>query len=81
MKDLRISIRMKCSVCGNDQFLFDEKIEDLPDETEVQCSDCGRMFSKGELIEENSEIINASIEDFGDEIMIQLEKDLKNIFK
>lgn len=68
MKNMEKSISMKCSVCGNDQFsTVDESTEDMmnaPDETEVKCSDCGRIITKEQLIEENSHIINANIEDF-----------------
>lgn len=85
MKDMEKRISMKCNVCGNDQFsTVDESIEDMmtaPDETEVKCSDCGRVTTKEQLIEENSHIIDANIEDFKDEIVKQFEKDLKKMFK
>lgn len=80
-----MNISMKCSVCGNDQFsTVDESIEDMmnaPDETEVKCSDCGRITTKEQLIEENSHIIDANIEDFKGDIMKQLKKDFKKMFK
>lgn len=80
-----MSINMKCSVCGNDQFsTVDESIEDMlnaPDETEVKCSDCGRVTTKEQLIEENGHIIEANIEDFKDEIIKQLQKDFKKMLK
>ncbi|MEF2097301.1 hypothetical protein V3595_22030 [Bacillus sp. CFBP9009] len=85
MKDMEMNISMKCSVCGNDQFSnVDESIEDMmnaPDETEVKCSDCGRITTKEQLIEENSHIIDANIEDFKGDIMKQLKKDFKKMFK
>lgn len=85
MKDMEKSISMKCNICGNDQFSsVDESIEDIqdaPDETEVKCSDCGRITTKEQLIEENSEIIVANIEDFKEEIMKQLQKEFKKMFK
>lgn len=85
MRDMEKGVSMKCSVCGNDQFsTIDETIEDLqvaPDETEVKCSDCGRVTTKEQLIEENSHIIDANIEDFKEEIISQLEKDFKKMFK
>lgn len=85
MKNFEKSVSMKCSVCGNDQFsTIDEKIEDLlhaPDETEVKCSDCGRVTTKEQHIEENSHIINANVEDLKDDIVKQLQKDIKKLFK
>jgi len=85
MKDMQKSIKMLCSVCGNDQFsTIDESIENLldaPDETEIKCSDCGLITTKEQLIKDNNHIIEANIEDFKEEIIKQLQKDLKKIFK
>lgn len=85
MNNMEMSIGMKCSVCGNDQFsTVDESIEDMlnaSDETEVKCSDCGRVTTKEQLIEENSHIIDANMEDFKDEVVKQLQKDFKKMFK
>lgn len=77
-------ISLKCSACGNDQFsVVDENIEDMlnaPDETGVKCSDCGRVTTKKQLIDENSYVINANIEDFKDDLVKELRKDFKKIF-
>lgn len=85
MKDMEMRINMKCSVCGNDQFSpVDESIEDMSnatDETKIKCTDCGRVTTKEQLIEENSLIIDANIKDFKDDIVKQLQKDLKKMFK
>jgi uncharacterized Zn finger protein len=54
MKDMQKSIKMLCSVCGNDQFsTIDESIENLldaPDETEIKCSDCGLIVSVKDIV-------------------------------
>lgn len=85
MKDMDMSISMKCSICGNDQFsVVDETIEDLmdaPDETEVICSDCGYVTTKEQLIDDNSYIIDANLEGFKDEILKKIEIDIKKMFK
>ena len=85
MNDMEKRVPMKCGVCGNDQFsLVDETIEDLlnaPDETLVKCSDCGRVISKGQLLEENQHIISAALEDLTEEAMDQVRKRLKKILK
>jgi uncharacterized Zn finger protein len=85
MKDMEKRISMKCSVCGNDQFAtVDKTIENMqeaPDETEVKCSDCGRVTTKEQLLEENSLIIDANVEDFKKEIVKQFEKEIKKMFK
>ena len=85
MKDLSRKVTLYCSVCGNDQFsTLDEGIDDLmeaPDSTKIKCSDCGRVFTKAELIEENQNVINANIEDIKNEAMKELEKELAKAFK
>lgn len=85
MKDMEMSISLKCSVCGNDQFsTVDETIEDLldaPDETIIKCSDCGRVVTKEGLIEENSPIIGANLEDLKKDIFKEEEKEIKKAFK
>jgi len=85
MKDMEKIVTMRCIVCGNDQFSsVDEAIEDIqdaPDEAEVKCSDCGRVTTKEQLIEDNSEAIEANIEDFKEEIMKQVQKEFKKLFK
>ena len=82
---MEMSISLKCSVCGNDQFsVVDETVEELldaPDDTFVKCSDCGREVTKEEFIKENSHIIEANVEDFKADIMKEFEKDLKKAFK
>lgn len=85
MKDMQMTIKLICSICGNDQFsAVDESIQDIEeagDEVEIRCSDCGRVTTKEQLIEENSHIIDANVEDFKDEMMKEIEKELKKLFK
>lgn len=85
MKDLSRNVTLICSVCGNDQFeTLDTKYEDMkdaPDNTRFKCSDCGRIITKSELIEENEEIINANIEDIRKETIAEMEKELKKALK
>lgn len=42
---------------------------------------CGSIFTKGELIESNQDIINANIEEIKQEAIKELEKKLKKMFK
>lgn len=85
MENMKKNIRMKCSVCGNDQFsVVTEGLEDLnsaPGEAEVKCSDCGRVTTKDQLIEDNEYIIESNIEDLKKEFIKQLNKDIKKRFK
>ena len=85
MKDLSRNVTLICSVCGNDQFeTLDTEYEDMreaPDNTRFKCSDCGRIITKSELLEENAEIINANVEDIKKEAIAEMEKELKKTLK
>lgn len=76
---------LKCSTCGNDQFLtVDEENEsyiDAQNETLMKCSDCGRIVSNETLIEENRHIIDANLEDFKRDIYKGVERELKKVLK
>lgn len=85
MKDLSRKVKLFCSICGNDQFSsLDEDIDDLlnaPDTVKIKCSDCGRICTKAELIEENNDVINANVEDIKKEAVKEIEKELKKVLK
>lgn len=82
MNDIEKKFSVRCIVCGSDQFYLDDNMDDLinaPDETEIKCADCGRVYTKSELINENSDIINANIDDLKDEIISEIKKDFKKM--
>lgn len=85
MKDLSRNVVLLCSICGNDQFeTLDKEYDDMmeaPDSTRFKCSDCGRIITKSQLLEENEEVINANIEDIQNEAIAEIEKELKKAFK
>lgn len=85
MKDLSRSITLFCDVCGNDQFAtLDEikcELSEAPEETRIQCSDCGKIFTKGELLEVNQEVINANVEEIQNEAIKEMEKKLAKALK
>ena len=85
MKDLSRNVKLYCNICGNDQFeSIDEAFSNLkeaPETVRMRCSDCGKIFTKAELIEENQEVINANIEDIKKEAMKEMEKELKKVLK
>ena len=79
------NITLHCPTCGNDQFScvdvnFDD-LSDAPDEVKLKCADCNSIFTKGELIDGNQDVINANIEDIKNEAMQEIKKSLKKIFK
>ena len=85
MKDLSRNVKLYCDVCGNDQFSIindiDCELKEAPDETKMQCSDCGKNFTKAELIELNQEVIEANIEDIKKEAVKEFEKELSKVLK
>ena len=84
MKDYNRNIAMLCPICGNNQFSTLDNVEDLqeaPDETRIQCSDCKKILTKAELIESNQHIIDENIEEVKKDLMKDIEKKLKKMFK
>jgi hypothetical protein len=85
MKNFEMNVSLQCSVCGNDQFsTVDESIIDMhdaPEDTLIRCSDCQRIMTKEQLVEENSHIINANMEDLKEQAIKEIEKELKKMFK
>ena len=85
MKDLSRNVTLFCDVCGNDQFsTLDEikcELSEAPDETRVQCSDCGKVFTKAELLEVNQEVINSNLEEIQNETIKEMEKMLSKALK
>lgn len=78
MKDMKMTIELKCAICGNDQFsMSDEKSLDM----NIKCSDCGRTVTKEEFLEENQYIIDANIKDFKEDVVRNIKKNIKKIFK
>ena len=64
MKRLSRSVRMICKICGNDMFEFLDKTDDLisaPENTKLRCSDCKKIYTKQELIDDNEEAVNSYI--------------------
>ena len=85
MEDLDRKEMMHWPVCGNDQFVLPnddpDSLVDAPDDTKIKCSDCQTIFTKAELIEENQEAINDSIEEIQQEAIKEIEKELKKVLR
>lgn len=85
MKDFTRNVAMLCPICGNDQFeSLDADIDDLgtaADDVRIKCSDCGAVFTKEELIKENSERINANVDEVKEEMLKQFDKELKKTLR
>ncbi len=85
MKNIEKSVTLFCPTCGNDQFeTLDEiqgEIIDADESVRFKCSDCGLIITKGELIEENQDVINANIEDMKEEVVQEFQKELNKVLK
>lgn len=85
MKDYSREITLLCPVCGNDQFesLDVEDGDELtaPDTIRYKCSDCKSIYTKAELINSNNESIEDNIDEMEKEVIKDLEKKLKKMFK
>ena len=68
----------RCATCGcQDMFEYNE------DQSFIKCSNCGREYpgGKDELLDYNSEELEAIKEDMAHEVKSVLEKELNSIFK
>ena len=78
MDDLSVQVPLSCPTCGCTEFSEDSEADQKSDDKRIfTCAHCGAQFSKTQLIDANSESINATIQDIGDEIISALSKDLK----
>ena len=85
MKDLNKRITLLCPICGNDQFEsldgdFDDA-ESTPDDAKFRCSDCNSVFTKEVLINENAEKINNTVEELKQDIIKEVEHELKKMLR
>lgn len=85
IKDLSRNVKLYCNICGNDQFeSLDEEFTNLkeaPETVRMRCSDCGKIFTKAELIEENQKVIDANIDEMKKETIKEMEKELKKALR
>lgn len=82
MDDLSVQVTLSCPTCGCTEF---SEASD-PDRNSADgrfyiCAHCGTATSRDRLIEANSESIDATIQDMGDDITLALSKDLKKLLK
>ena len=85
MKNLSMSVTLYCPTCGNDQFstidVYDGNLRDADGSIRFKCSDCGLIISKEDLIDQNQNVINANVEDLEDEMVKELNLELKKALK
>lgn len=72
------SVRLLCPTCGGDQFEFESENQAIES---VKCNDCGRVFAKDQLIEENRENIQEHVKEMGQEASKDIAKELRDLQK
>lgn len=82
MDDLSVQVTLSCPTCGCTEFA-ERSGQDWgsADERYFICAHCGMAVSRDQLIEANSESIDATIQDMGDDIVSAFSKDLKKALK
>lgn len=87
MKDLSRTVRLHCPVCGNAMFsVVDESMKNIDlmsasDDTQLKCSDCGKIITKRDLLHANEGIISENIENIKEEAIQEINKELKKTLK
>ena len=82
MQDLSRQVTLFCPTCGNDQFSYEETSDGLyADDHVFACANCGRRFTKRELVERNSDVISANVDEITEEAAAELQKELSKILK
>jgi|GEM_PF-3359273 len=75
--DFNKKVSLKCGVCGNSNFDYDDTIyNSIDDADQIKCSACSKMYTKKEIIDANSTLITNTSEEMVSEIF---EKNLKGL--
>lgn len=71
------NISLKCGVCGNTNFEFDDMIYITIEEAKViKCTICNKVYTREEIIDVNSTLIYNTSEELAQEV---LKKELKRM--
>ena len=85
MDELEIRVAMYCPLCGNDQFesldVDNDDVLDALDHIRFRCSDCQSVYTKEELLKENSEVIENATDEMANELIADFEKQIKKAMK
>lgn len=82
MSKFNKKINLNCSNCGNKEFkIVDENIKDLEnasENTQIECDNCGEIFTKAELIKINTDKSNEGFNELIKEFQENIKKEFKN---
>jgi uncharacterized Zn-finger protein len=75
--DINRKIALKCGVCGNTNFEYNNVTYNSIEEAEqVKCSICSKIYTQDELKESNLTLINNTVDELAKEV---LKKELKKL--
>ena len=81
MKDISREVRMLCPLCGNDLFSCEiqgiDSLVDAPDTTPFRCADCGSVYTKRELIDGNTEVLENAQQEMMEDALEELRRRIK----
>lgn len=85
MDDKTMYVSMICPVCGNDQFeSLDSEFIDLDESSisiQFRCADCGAVYTREELMIENSEKIQIAVDEVSKQLLDDFDKEFKKVMK
>ena len=68
-------ISLKCSVCGNINFEYDdEKYSSIEEASELKCTVCNKVYTQEELINVNQNFIEREAKELADDAVKKLLK-------
>ncbi len=66
--DIIRNVTLKCGVCGNENFEYDDELfNSIEEADEVKCTVCNKIYTGEELLEANSALIENTTEELADE--------------
>jgi hypothetical protein len=51
------NVTLKCGVCGNERFEYDDKWDSIMDADEVKCTQCNKVYTSEELMDVNDQLL------------------------
>lgn len=73
------TLSMRCPTCAGDQFEFEHGVDETIEL--ATCAACGRVLTKDELIRENSELIDAQVNEIGAEMVKDAAEEMRKALK
>lgn len=71
------SITLNCPTCGGTDFKYDTEDSGGP----VECAGCNRILTREELMSENQRNIDAHVEQMGDEMLKDVQKEFSDMLR